>query len=87
MEVQTVEAQLSDSKSSTGDKFSPHEQKSNQREYSEVAIEKSYKGQNLLPFFLSLRIRESTDMLCKYVIYEVFILYKSTITIIKATSS
>jgi hypothetical protein len=33
--------------------------------YSEVAIEKLYKGQNFIYLFLSLQTRKSTGMLCE----------------------
>jgi hypothetical protein len=48
------------------DKSPPLEQKSTQKKYSEVTIEKCYKGQNLLSSFLSLQTRKSViNMLCK----------------------
>jgi hypothetical protein len=58
-----VVGQLTDSNSISGnksDKFAPHDQKSTQKEYSEVTIEKCYEGQNL---FLSLRISNSFEIL------------------------
>jgi hypothetical protein len=54
VKVQAVEAQLSDSDSSAGnkpDKSPPHKQKIIKKKYSEVTIEKCYKGHNLLPSF------------------------------------
>jgi hypothetical protein len=65
VELQIIETQLSDSDVSTGnrsDNSPSHEQRSTEKKYSEVAIEKYYKGQNLLLFSLSLHTRKSTDM-------------------------
>jgi hypothetical protein len=64
--VQIVEAQLSDSYSSTGsksDKSLPHEQKSTKKRSTEVTIEKCYKGQSLLSLFLLFQRSKSIDML------------------------
>jgi hypothetical protein len=62
----SVEAQLWDSDSSTGnksDKSPPHEQKVLKNKYPEVTIEKCYEEQNLLYLFISLQRREAIDML------------------------